>query len=1373
MRLHTVLILLSTILMAVPPGSNSARAQERVVVSTADAERSVQVETADPILAPPSIRTERGRFDSEATVTRARYRIETSEFHGGDSESVARAYLEAHRLEFGLDSGMADLRRDYVKSTSHSRHVNFRQTRNGIPVLGGNVKVNLDGEGRPTMVISNYRPHVADAEIESRRLSADDALERAAARAGGRFTLVGEPELVIYPSDAPRIAWHIIARPPDDSAEWSILIDAVSGESIRWIDQSVHVRTDASIPATHQPTTDAMTAHRDVEVGMAVDGTGSVFDPDPLTTAGVAYGPPYINANDADIPELNAQRTSVVLRDIALGDDGQYRLEGPYVRIVPGTEIGAPYLPPVMASRDDFHFGRSNNYFEAVNAYYHIDKSQRYIQEIDPQLDIHRFPIRVNPHGMGAADNSQYRPASNVLLFGTGGIDDAEDAHVILHEYGHALLQASAPGLLSTVEGQALHEGWSDYWAVSYTRELIESGQVPHRDWRKVFTWDGNETWDGRRLDHAGIYPEDAPCSFSSICNIWEDGRLWATTLMEVYSHLGRRTTDHLNLLSHAYLTAPATMQDAAEAILQADQDHYGGAHLSILLDAFLRRGFVGAGQFAPHIVHIPPASTEDSHGTLHFAAEVTSESSRVDDVRIIFVHADDEPVSFPLLHQGESIFAADIPIGGQEGELAYYVEAADDAGQSVRYPGAAPDEVFTVEVGPDRIPPVINHDPPAQINIADWPAVIVAEVTDRMGVESVRVEFELIGGVESQGGEFELESQADLYEGSFPPLDLRPGSTVAYRIVARDKSIAGNEAVLPAEGTFSIDITSGSVVRYYSFEGETNEGVVADEVWERGTPTFGTSMAWSGNAVWGTVLDGTYPEVQMLSSLRLPRVTVAGASEAYLVFWHWYDMEHDGRAYPERDGPATLWDGGNIKVSVDEGITWEVVVPEGGYSGRISDAYDNPLGAEMGFGGFSRGWRREVVPLPVDEDLLIRFDFGTDAANSEVSQQFAGWYIDDVEIRMDRPLDQTDPVFVDLPEATLLSSSDASHPPARVTARVEDDTGVAAVKLYSQLYDASNRLVQRDRFALDMSADDRTSFSVDFRPTADIEPGYMALYQLHAWDFDENEVWATSGGDGFQVQYLHFDSESVLDEVVQTGLWTAADNRWVTAWRHDAVEKSSLLIRPLDLPIGAAHIELHLDHQYVLGDGIGGNVKISADDGRTWSILTPIGGYDADFSSSGHEMTGESIFAGTMHDVTRSVFDLREYEGQQIRIRLDYGATRAATQDDWWSIDDALLSVIALDEALPVERELSLHTVYPNPFSSTITISYTLPEDAIILLEVYDALGRRIDVIRYALRLAGTDTITYDGSGLSAGVYFLSLKVDDRREVQTMVRMR
>ena len=51
--------------------------------------------------------------------------------------------------------------------------------------------------------------------------------------------------------------------------------------------------------------------------------------------------------------------------------------------------------------------------------------------------------VRINQYG---ADNSFSWDKHDLLRFGKGGVDDAEDAEVIVHEYGHAVHDAQVPG---------------------------------------------------------------------------------------------------------------------------------------------------------------------------------------------------------------------------------------------------------------------------------------------------------------------------------------------------------------------------------------------------------------------------------------------------------------------------------------------------------------------------------------------------------------------------------------------------------------------------------------------------------------------------------------------------------------------------------------------------------------------------------------------------------------------------------------------------------------------------------------------------------------------------------------------------------------
>lgn len=73
-----------------------------------------------------------------------------------------------------------------------------------------------------------------------------------------------------------------------------------------------------------------------------------------------------------------------------------------------------------------------------------IDSNQHYIQSLGIG-DIYKKQIRVDPHGYNGEELSAYDPIKNYLVFGEGDVGDAEDADIILHEYGHAIQVAQAP----------------------------------------------------------------------------------------------------------------------------------------------------------------------------------------------------------------------------------------------------------------------------------------------------------------------------------------------------------------------------------------------------------------------------------------------------------------------------------------------------------------------------------------------------------------------------------------------------------------------------------------------------------------------------------------------------------------------------------------------------------------------------------------------------------------------------------------------------------------------------------------------------------------------------------------------------------------
>ena len=71
----------------------------------------------------------------------------------------------------------------------------------------------------------------------------------------------------------------------------------------------------------------------------------------------------------------------------------------------------------------------------------------------------------------------------------------------------------------------------------------------------------------------------------------------------------------------------------------------------------------------------------------------------------------------------------------------------------------------------------------------------------------------------------------------------------------------------------------------------------------------------------------------------------------------------------------------------------------------------------------------------------------------------------------------------------------------------------------------------------------------------------------------------------------------------------------------------------------------------------------------------------------------------------------------------------------------------------------LSLAPAIPNPFTGSTAIQYTVPTDAPVTLELYDALGQKMKTLVVDVEKQGTYQLMMDGSELPGGSYFLRLE--------------
>lgn len=1312
-----------------------------------------------------TVRSLNSRIDVNTHVVRARYRLAATESSSTPS-TAALTYIRDHAVDFGWSADGSDLLPVETSSSAGGFHYLYRQTFEGLPVYGRYVKISVSRSNTPTMVISGYDPDIRrkQYEIDQTMTVQETAIPSIVATKQGLETSeVHSTELVWFPMSESRLVkvWKVIASTPVAPGEYELIIDAGSGAILYTFDHSFR-RHGEELPTGQLRDSEQSLAvqTREETVGQStalVDGTGLVFDPDPLSTSGSSYTPPFVDNGDADISELNAQRKTVTLLDISQSG-GSYVLEGPHVAIVGGGNLN--YTPPSESSADAFQYTRSETHFEAVNAYYHIDKSQRYVQSLGFD-DIANSPVSINPRAF-SSDNSVFSPSQNLIQFGLGGVDDAEDAGVLWHEYGHALLESSSAGLVATAEGQALHEGWSDYWAGSYLRFLVEEGTSLRTDWRAVFKWDSGDgqIWNGRTIESDGTYPEDTRCedagdSNGDGCNIYEDGIIWAATLMDIADELGRTVTDQLNLQSHSYLVAPVTFVDAAEALVQADIDLFGGVHTAVLISHLGNRGYINESSYGPLIVHEELPATEQLGGTRSITASVSATTAAIDSVLVWYGQgqADQRVV---LTNSGGNDYSGDMLLPASPGTIVYYLEAVDESRQRATLPEGAPGDLFSFDVGPDVEAPVIEHNPIASASVVLWPPEVAAVVTDNLGISSVVVYYELhdSGGSLVEQDTFNLTGSDDAFTGAFPIAvgAVESGSMISYSIEATDASMAGNTTVSPLAGDYSFTVVNEGTLINLDFEDDAVPLMATGE-WVLGAPEYGLTVAHSGSRVWATGVDAGYSGVTSRSSLDFPEFDLTTVSNAYLIFWHWYDAEYEGDVSPLGVGEgAEIWDGGNIKVSTNGGATWNVIAPVAGYTGSISNG-SNPIAGEPAFGGYSFGWRREIVALPAGGPVRVRFDFGSDATNTEESEFFAGWYIDDVQLTTELPSDTDPPSVVGLPPSVASVSVNGGGAPVEM--ELVDDTGIHRAQL---LIRSGESTVAADDVLLAMNPADANQYSGLIITTDIPVPGDRLVYDIEVEDFDGNVTRIDNGGSGFAVDYKTFLSADLLNTPVGTGLWHPNASGWIADRTGEQAERSALIANPVTLPTNSDAINVRLQHGYSVLSGAGGNVKITDDGGSTWQVLIPAGGYGGILDSEGHPMHGEPILTGT-GVIEDEVFDVSAFAGEEIRIKLDLATGRILDPGESWDVRELVVEATTEDIDPEIPLELRIGANFPEPFDGTTNITYTVPESGPAKLSLYDLLGRRVRILTFSTHEPGNYTMQIDAEDLAAGMYFVVLE--------------
>jgi len=317
--------------------------------------------------------------------------------------------------------------------------------------------------------------------------------------------------------------------------------------------------------------------------GGVTTGVGAVFKVNPVQSSG---NQGLLDDRDSATAVPAVEYATVPLRNL----DGSGTLTGRWVNV--RAETGNP----ARAADGRFVYDRNSDEFEQVMAYFWINQAQEYYRELGfgselPAVNAESQDVRTNQWGQ---DNSYSWDRHDIIRLGKGGVDDAEDAEVIVHEYGHASHDSQVAGFGSTLEAGSIGEAFGDYLAVTVGLDAaadygwpVLAPQPCVADWDSV-SYTSSTPHCLRRVDKNKLYDRDL------VGEVHADGEIWSRALWDIRVALGARTADRIIVNAQFDFAPDTSFSAAAQATVATAQRMYGSTAAAAVRTAFRDRHIPG-----------------------------------------------------------------------------------------------------------------------------------------------------------------------------------------------------------------------------------------------------------------------------------------------------------------------------------------------------------------------------------------------------------------------------------------------------------------------------------------------------------------------------------------------------------------------------------------------------------------------------------------------------------------------------------------------------------------------------------------------------------------------------------------------------------
>ncbi len=187
----------------------------------------------------------------------------------------------------------------------------------------------------------------------------------------------------------------------------------------------------------------------------------------------------------------------------------------------------------------------------------------------------------------------------------------------------------------------------------------------------------------------------------------------------------------------------------------------------------------------------------------------------------------------------------------------------------------------------------------------------------------------------------------------------------------------------------------------------------------------------------------------------------------------------------------------------------------------------------------------------------------------------------------------------------------------------------------------------------------------------------------------------------------------------------------------------------------------------------------VSTDSGITWNNLVNNGLYAGEVRSFGTDLAG-NIYAGTYgvgiyvsHDSGNNWIKLNEgltHKTVNALVTDINGFIYAGTIGGGvYKSIDAITFIPATNNILDVDG-YSLSQNYPNPFNPDTKIKYSVAKNCIVIIKVYDLVGKEIKTLVNEYKPRGNYEVEFNGLNLSNGIYFYQMQAERFSDTKKLI---